>query len=658
MMIKIKKNNNFFMPLFEKINNKWNSFINKKVIKSIFNFFPQNLILFILFIISIIIIAVYFMDNRYISIYEQSSFSGITDPLLVEPYKISFENINLQKNPEKLCFKFATYNRINNSDFKYAIFRNNEKIYEEDFNSSILKDGEFYCFNSLMIDSNNINEYHAEIIPLYSDSDNAISLYKDNETNKVTIKFVVKEKILSIRTVILIIFVFLFLFLNYLINNKKIKVEYFWLLISLCYILAITFIIPPLQVPDEPVHFINSYKLSQLDFSKSLYDNFSNKEIDAPSSFWCINYSNIQVQDKVSDFDSIKNCAQNADNTKISSNHVRVSTKTGYIVSSVGIKIADIFSNSPLLIFYLGRLFNMIISTLIVFFAIKISPKYKSIILSVATIPMFVQEMVSYSYDSIINSLCLLIVSISLYLIYNKKTKWVISLLVLALCGWIIADIKMIYLTLFLLLLFIPNEKFKKKYYKYILVVGIIMISYLLGRISLGLLSNSFSTNVIGMESGESNINYILSNPSKIIPIGYKTIREYGWFYIRGMFGYFGWFRYRFNDFIIISFILYLIYLVISNEFKEKKKLFKIINILGIIVTVAGTFASMYFYWSKYQLDYVDGVQGRYFIPILVPLIIMLMPKKYKIKYEEKISYWFINIMLLHYVLFLIISYY
>ena len=66
----------------------------------------------------------------------------------------------------------------------------------------------------------------------------------------------------------------------------------------------------------------------------------------------------------------------------------------------------------------------------------------------------------------------------------------------------------------------------------------------------------------------------------------------------------------------------------------------------------------MYIYWSDYKLPYVEGVQGRYFIPLLIPFAIILMPKEKKIIVDSKVLYTCINILLLQFMLVLILWFY
>lgn len=646
---------------YNNIIKSWNKFLNYKYIKPIFDFLPHNIFLFILFIICIFTIFSFYKKNNDTALYTQNISDGIVDPIMINPYNYSFDNIKLTNDPDKICFTFATYARTNHSEYKYVLYQKKDTVFEYQFNASILKDGEKYCFDLPTVSKENINDYSISFIPIKSDSDNAITIYKNVNTNEPTMSIISHQEIISIRNIIIIFFCLCFFAINYLLNKRKIKPEYYWLLISLVYLFSACFITPPYQVPDEPIHYLNTYRLTQIDYTKSIYDNIENGTITMPENSACINYSGIQKINKVSNFNDVLECAKakknvNDDTYSWYKSH---NTKLGYIFSAIGIKIGDKLSNSPLFIFFTGRIFNLILSIIIIFIAIKIIPKYKEILLSVATIPMFIQEMASYSYDSVVNTFSLLILAIIIKMIYDKKVKWVLKTIILLILGIFIANIKMIYLPIYLFILLVPNDKFKKWYYKYLYCFGLIVGAYLLNNLlnAKVFFNNGISSNVI---VSNPNLELIKNNPLSLFSIAYYTIKFETAFYARSLFAYFGWFTFRFQDILIFAFIIYNLYLLANNNKLEGKWFDKLIILIGLLLGVAAVFASMYFYWSKPGLGYVEGVQGRYFLPLLMPFIIIFMfGKKNKIKkIDYNINYLFINIMVLQYILTLLIQYY
>lgn len=643
--------------LINKIDEIWTKFINLKIINKLFLFLPHNLILFIFMILSFVCIIEFSKTNYNNILYNQPITDSVFEPMVVDGVKIPFKEIKVSKEPKDICITFATYAHKTDSEYKFIIYKGKEVISETPFNSNALTDGQKYCFDISMIPKEDIEVYSAEVKPVYTDLENVITIFKNSKTDEAAYMIVGETHIFTLRNIIIGMFILIFFVGNYIINTRKLSPEKVWLIVAITYLLPIMFIIPPYQVPDEPVHFYNAYRISQLDKNKSLYDNLNNPELIVPNSINCLNYSKIQIENKVSNFNEVLDCLKEEENASdyTYDDYNYLTTRTGYLASSLGIKIADRATNSSLFIFFAGRVVNFIISTLIIFVAIKITPKGKNILLTVGTMPMFVQQLGSYSYDTVINSLSLLSISIIINMMNSKRISWKISTLFLILSGMFIADIKIIYITIFLLLLFIPNEKFKRKYNKYIYCFGIILVSCLLGKIVQSIFYNG---NTSSWFASSENLNNILNNPLQIFPVAINTFKENGQFYLRSLVGYFGWFEYHLNDIFILAYSLYFIYIIKNTSLGKQKCFDKLIVILGLLISFAGIFASMYFTWTEPGLSYVVGVQGRYFIPLLIPFLLLFALKNKEKKENEKITYNFINIVLLHYILTLLIFYY
>ena len=655
----IKKIFKYFKKLIQIINEQWNKFISKKIINKIFLVLPKNIFVFIFFVISIITIGNFYKANNGEVIYEQSKPTSIVGAIVDKEYRVDFSKAELNKKPTDVCFVFATYDKKINSVYRFELYHNDNLIRTLDFNSNVLKDNDYYCFAlDSELNENNYKEYYVKFVPIKVDIENAFTLYKNDDSDEVVLKFVQAKSIFSIKTLFLALFIIIFLLLNYFINKKKFSVEKMWILYSLLYIVPIMFIIPPYQVPDEPFHFYNSYQLSQIDItnaSEYIYDG----EFEVPSNIDCLDYASLNEKDSVDDIESISNCFKSENNTKIKLEDRFISPdyKVGFILSSLAIKLADIFTNSPMIIFYLGRIFNLVLSIVIVYFAIKITPKYKEMFLTLGLMPMFIQQMISYSYDSLLNSICLLIIGLCLAMAAKDKVPIKKYYLVFTLCSIVIINIKYIYLPLLLFVMIANDKNFennKKK--KYLYLLGCLAISFVFAYlISLLFTVGHQETTVL---VNNVNLHNIMQNPISIFKIAENTLDKHGMFYLRGLFGYFGWFKFRMDDIFMYAYIIYFVYLVLSNSNVVKKTYKKVILLLSLLMMFAAVFAALYFACTDPNVMYVEGVQGRYFLPLLVPFLFLLTPKKEKIEQDLNISYNFVNIVLLQYTLMLLIFYY
>lgn len=749
-----------------KMNLLWHSIINLKFVQKLFYFLPHNFFLFLLFLVSIYLIVT-FDYNRYIPIYTQNTADSFYDPILNDSLSFYLNTIDKNemkeedKNPDKICFLFATYNRKNNAEYKYVVHKENQVVYEEVFNTRSLEDAKFSCFPLPQATKENLNEYRVELAPYHVDMYNTITVFKNSKTEEAAIRLVSESSAFPIKNVLVTLFVFVSMMLNYVINKKKLTIEKFWLILSIVYIIPITIVNPPYEVPDEPIHFYNAYRLTQFDKDKNFYENLDNEYMTMPESISCVGYAGIQQRDKVVDPKEVLECFKNSNNITKKSSYVFVEAKIAFFASALGIKVADILTNSPGIIFYMGRLFAALFSIFVLYKALKIAPKHKELLLLVATLPMFIQQMASYSYDSALNTFSILAFAVIIRMIYDKKANWKLYTWILLLCGMFIANIKMINLPIFLFLLFTSNEKFKRTIDKYIYTFAIIIASYLLGILSKGVVNSgdlkvilsssitlisigislkmileektnwkillpilgicvlsiaslntlyllvvflflcfipstkfkkrwhkyvflgiaflgtifigkiivSLLTNPgvsevgktpIGSSKAVTRIMDLIMHPIDAMLLGYRTLKMKTVFYLRSLVGYFGWFTFHLNDLYVIAYIGFAFYVIQNTSFAKTKWYDKTITFVGIFVGILGVFLAMYVYWSGPEMFYIDGVQGRYFIPMVAPIILLLTTSKEKrenLNFKRN-TYTFINIVLLEYISLLMLFYY
>jgi uncharacterized membrane protein len=368
-------------------------------------------------------------------------------------------------------------------------------------------------------------------------------------------------------------------------------------------------------------------KFSQYDFTKSPYNNMIEKKINIPGNYNCLGYSRAFVYESAVYPNDILACYKNAANVKL---NFAVGTRANRLItlipSALGIKLGDIFTNSPLFIFYCGRLFNFVFSFFVLLYALKIIPKHKQIFLLVVFIPMFVQQSVSFSYDAILNSLCVLIVAYLIKFFNQTEEITTKELIIYSLCSLVILDIKLPYILIPLLILFVGKDKLgkdqKKKIMRIALFLGVILLSYFVANYIASLDLPKRIDEVSAVK--RNTISGLIKSPTKIFRIMKATARGHASEYYSNMIACFGWLRYSFDDRLIMFCYLMFGVAILADDTKLRLKK-RIINIGLIGLLFGGIFLSMYLSWTPYNSLMIEGVQGRYLLPLLLPLFIFIL---------------------------------
>lgn len=323
----------------------------------------------------------------------------------------------------------------------------------------------------------------------------------------------------------------------------------------------------------------------------------------------------------------------------ISAGTASVYSPIQYIPQTIGILLGKIFTDSILSIGYMARIFNMIIAVLLTFLAIKIIPFGKKIILLIMYIPIIIEGFTSLSPDAMTISVSFLFIAYVFNLKFNPDIKQ-INLkhkVILAILSIIIALCKIVYIPLVGLLMLLPKEKFKSTKQKWINVVLIGGIALIINLIWLKI-SAAYLTDFRGGDSKFQVLN-ILMHPINYMQMLLYSIDLNGNSYILSMFGSnLGWGE-LVNLNSIIPYALFILLIgitIIENDIKDKFNIFDKTIIILIILAIGGLiFTSLYVQWTTVGSTSIQGVQGRYLLPIL-PLIAILIGSCIKVKNNYK----------------------
>jgi len=636
---------------FDLINQKYKNLFNSKL-KYILQFFPANIYLLILFIALVAVVTPKLINNK-ICVYSTGYGTVVPKEIIKTSINQNIETKNISKINE-LGVKFSTFMRKNDSTYEFLVYKNDEVFYKEKIDASKLKDNEYKKFK-LDTKVKKDDKYKFEVKPLNVKKGNGITITKDDDSN-YTYRLYDKSVFYNETIILAFIFLIIFFAINLLINNGKIKNEGHFYKLMIIYFVFITLVFPPLFEPDSAFHFDRAYTVSQNNIIDFLKSNTLKRE-KYPSNLECLSYGNDGVVDnEVSDKNAIVKCFDSK-KTVVRKSKLKVDNKIAFIFSGLGIKVAMLFTNSPMIIFYMGRLFNALSSFLIILYALKIAPKHKRILLSFVMIPVFLQQMCSYSYDSFLNSLCILVIAYLLKF-FNDNEKISTKDLIIYLISIIFISItKLPYVLVGIPIIFINKEKFgKKKINKYLYLFILLIclgIVFLLPR-----LGNEI--NIVDNSGGRGMPLKSLFNIKYTLKLIYYTA-TYNWrFYLETFIGGLGWLNATYLSKILIYFYLLFICIGITSEKQSMnvKKYIKIIIILINIALIGGIFLAMYLAWTMPESKAIEGVQGRYLFAPVLGILLCLIPKNNKINISNETFYTFFNISCVVYLITMLYLFY
>jgi uncharacterized membrane protein len=409
----------------------------------------------------------------------------------------------------------------------------------------------------------------------------------------------------------------------------KLKPENVFLILGIVFGLVFLILIPPFQVNDEPIHYFKSYDLSEGNLipeksESSIIFHIPTSMQETKEHFFV--GSDYSIEKKKLDLSIISNLFEMPLNNNNKSDLVTALTYPPfpYMASALFMSIGKMFNFSPLLLFYMGRLANLLVWLCLVYLAIRITPVHKWIFLTLALMPMAIFIAVSLSADSFTIGISFLSIAMFLKLGFDDKIKLISKREVIAMAVFavILALSKQGYFLILLLFFIIPKNKFPSDKIRIIIFSVIFFIALI---ISLGW--NSMFSGIYLLGNGASvpeQTKFMLTEPLHLIYAIFNTIILNFQRYLIMFVGYFGWETIPLPNLMVYLYLLFLITISIFDKSKIKinfrhKSIFLLISASIFILT----YIYMYLTSSPVGSSSIIGVHSRYFIPI-APLIFLL----------------------------------
>ena len=310
-----------------------------------------------------------------------------------------------------------------------------------------------------------------------------------------------------------------------------------------------------------------------------------------------------------------------------------------YLPAAMVFKIFK-FLNLPFSIaFVFGKIIILLIYVITVFFAIRITPKFKYLMLVIALIPVELSLASNYSYDSPIVAFTLLGFAFYFREIISKEPINYKNIVPTVISFIIASCAKAIYAPLLLLLLFLPKEKFKDKKQKYkFKVLTILIFVLMMSTFMIPMLTREMAADSRGGDTDTyGQIKTIISSPVSFAKVVYKNI---GLQFFEKFFSkdtlydlpYIGPHLSSIGYYLILFSIFFALYIDDKKEIKINKPVIAII----LVMIIGMIWAALYLSYTPVGSTDIKGVQGRYFIPLLLPLLMIIYTPQIKCQMSNK----------------------
>lgn len=423
--------------------------------------------------------------------------------------------------------------------------------------------------------------------------------------------------------------------------KKEYAIEHVFLVFTLTFGMAYLLVMPAFSAPDEIAHFATAYRRSNQmmsvdgdtdkDYALCRQADVIKRELNYTTSLETYRYIRTTLFTK----------NDNKDNTVFTGAKVLQNTPVvAHLAQATGISIARALNLSDVALCFLGQFCVFIFYTILAFFAIKITPVGKQIFFAISSFPMVMSIVPSFSYDPVIYGLSFILIAIILRLIYGVEKVTLKDCIICIIFSLLLAPCKMVYSFISVLVLLIPNKKFKSKkvalLFKLITVFASVAYAFIFN--SSAVADSSSGVKMIEWAGAQGfTLSDLLSDIPGTVNMYLMTIHEYMGYYVNTMVGgELGWLNVIMPmDIIILSLIVLIVSLRDVNV-KRITVLQKIVYWGDFLFIAALICTSLLLGWTHIYSNVILGIQGRYFIPILPLLVLPFVSRTKKQNYDTK----------------------
>jgi uncharacterized membrane protein len=411
--------------------------------------------------------------------------------------------------------------------------------------------------------------------------------------------------------------------------QKYFTEEYIFAVVALIFGLIFSFVNPPFQSNDEDRHFYKAYMLSEGKFFGEKQGGnvgfmMPNSVYTVANAYQGINFNSGQkIATKV--IENYSEVKLNPDSRFFYKHTAHDYNPIAFLPNTIGILFGKVIDSNPMNLLWSARIFGVLFYVVIVFFAIRIIPVHKGVLMLFALSPMSVYISASVSYDVTTLSLAYLMIALIVNLALKKDKLSNKEFLLLLVVAFFHRFAKDNYWILGFLVLIIPPRKFKTYFHYAAMIIYVILLikmpsilwkqlfvpAYLAEGVAL--LQTDFVFNT-GM-----NFSYHLGHPIDTIKDLFMNVLFQGKDWMYGAFGRFGYAYFIPSGFIftIHIIIIFTVALYDNNKTIILPTFVRYFTLgLGLFFLLAIT-GGYFLVGSPVGSNVVFGLQGRYFTPIL-----------------------------------------
>ena len=298
-------------------------------------------------------------------------------------------------------------------------------------------------------------------------------------------------------------------------------------------------------------------------------------------------------------------------------------TPLSYLPQTIVAAAARLMNARPFFTFYAGRIANFLAALLLLIAATRIAPAYRNVIAAVALLPMALYQLASWSADVPTFAVAVLLTSLLLRAIERSAPMTARETFAIAATSTVLALCKPVYFLIAGLVVAIPVRRFRSARQR-LGVIVLVLVAVAIGvGTSLATARQARFNARIGLPiDAREQARCLAADPLRFASVALHDLRANSSAYAEEMVGRLGMMNVKLPGVIVWLELALLIAIALASPPPSATP--RSIAVFVTLATIGGVLLSQYLIWSIICGPTIEGVQGRYFLPIL-PLALFCM---------------------------------
>jgi uncharacterized membrane protein len=423
-------------------------------------------------------------------------------------------------------------------------------------------------------------------------------------------------------------------------RKPAMRPEAVFLVLGLVFGLLFLLVTPPFQIPDETAHFDRAYQVSQ----GGLTPQRQGAEV---GGILPVSVSDVGKRFEYLWFHSDRHItvAQILDAGRVPLNasdtafygfpNSALYSPINYLPQALAIAVGRLFNLPPLYLMYLARLAALLAWLALIYLAIRIIPTGKWALLAVSLIPMMMFLAPSVSADSFVFALTAFAVALTVRLACHGGELSRRDLIAIFCVSVALSLIKLPYSLAFLIFLFIPVTKFnnRKVYAAFWASTLIVCLGFIGVAVVMGLRFYAPLDHAGIVVSEQMQLRFVEHDPLKFVETFLRTWYRHGVPLVGDFLGTLGWLDTVLPLWLRLLALadLCVALLSIDGICRGARAFYRWVSALVPLGIFLAINLLLYLSWSAIGARVIDGLQGRYFLPVAALSIPLLTTRKHLI---------------------------